>query len=383
MKKIYDVIVIGIGSMGSAACYYAASKGATVLGLDQFSVPNQRSSHAGYSRIIRMAYFEHPNYVPLLQHAYRNWATIEKESNQDLFHKTGLIYFGKEDSQLIQGVRNSASKYNLNIHELTVQESNKSYPQFNIPSSYERILEPNAGFLNPSKCIQTYKELAIKVGCEIQEQTSVKSYTIKGDLIEVKTDKENFQARHLILTNGSWTSQLNQNLKPLLKVSRQSYFWFEPKDPNAFLSNVFPCFNIEDEQAGLLYGFPYQKKSETQAAYGWKVSQHVHGLSSDPNALDREIKQAEIDEIIALLEAYIPNGFGKFLDGGVCMYTNSPDEDFILGHLPDSNQKISIACGFSGHGFKFASAIGEILAELSLEKKTSAPIDFLSPDRFS
>jgi len=376
--KIYDVIVIGVGSMGVSTCYYAAQKNAKVLGIDQHQVPHTEGSHTGQSRIIRKAYFEHPNYVPLLEHAYQNWAKLEEEFGQKLFYKTGLYYAGKEEDILISGFLESARKHNIDFKNLSAQEVKKSYPQLQIPDAYTQVLEPDAGFVLPEKTIQCLKQNAIKHGAEIHEHEVVEGWRIERDLVVVKTNKASYQAEKLVITAGAGTGKIYPAIDSSLKVTRQSLFWVNMKNPERFTFPNMPCWNIDDpDMEGLFYGFPIIEEAQISGNRGFKLAHHVAQEIVDPYNYSRVIPEIEQQNIQQFLERYFPNAFESISATATCLYTNSPDEDFIIDHLPNTNKMVTLACGFSGHGFKFVPVIGDILSDLSLLGATELPISFL------
>lgn len=383
MNNQFDVIVLGVGSMGSAACYYLARKGYRVLGLEQFDIPHDQGSHAGQSRIIRKAYFEHPDYVPLLERAYHNWNEIEQLSNERIYFPSGLLYAGKPDGVLINGVRESASKYNLRVETLSANECRVGFPQFQIPKYYEILFEPDAGFVTPERAILVFTEQAIKAGAAIHTKAKVKSWSKEGDNIIVKTQSETYTCKKLVITAGPWAGELIQSLAPQLKVTRQAILWSVPKDWSAFTPEKFPCWMIDDEhQPGMYYGFPALPVGKFGAPIGLKTAYHYPGTITDPSHVNRAPLPEDEADLVQAMNKYLPQGYQSTHVMKTCLYTNTPDENFIVDFLPGYGNDVAIACGFSGHGFKFASVIGEIMADLAIEGKTEMPISFLSAKRF-
>lgn len=381
-KRNFDVIVVGAGSMGSSACYHLARQGHSVLGIDQFDVPHEQGSHAGQTRIIRKAYFEHPDYVPLLETAYQNWAEMEEQSGIQLFYKTGLLYFGKANSPLISGVKNSAAKYGIEVNELSPGKLKEAFPQFDIPTDYERLIEPAAGFVTPERAIMIYLEQALKNGAIIKTRESVISYITNSSGFQLKTNQGSYACKKLILTAGAWTDQLLPEFKSRLNVTRQMIAWVKPKKQNAFEPGDFPCWTMaHPEGKGLYYGFPILPVDQFGPPPGMKVAHHYPGNVTEPNKVNRETTQEEESNLIQFLNEFIPQGYKTTQTTKTCLYTNSPDHHFIMDLHPE-NKNIVIATGFSGHGFKFASAIGKIVADLAITGKTCQPIDFLGLDRF-
>ena len=379
----YDVIVLGVGSMGSAACYYLASKGVSVLGLEQFNLPHENGSHSGQSRIIRKAYFEHPDYVPLLERSYHNWVQIEQESGADLFHKTGLLYFGKSDSELLTGVKKSSEIYNIEVDELDRNNLSNEYPQFEITEDYSCLYEPNAGFVTPERSILAHSELALRKGAEIHLMEKVAKWRKNGDSIEVQTDKTTYQCKKLIISAGAWTKEVIPQLQPKITVTRQTIAWVVPKKWDNFTLGNFPCWTMDDNfNDGIFYGFPILDSSKFGAPIGLKIAHHFQGKEFHPDHVDRTIEASEEEILIQFMNQFMPQGYESTHLMKTCLYVNSSDGNFIIDALPD-NKDVIIAAGFSGHGFKFASVIGEILADLAITGKTDLPIDFLKLNRFS
>ena len=382
--KNYDVIVIGVGSMGAAACYWLSKRGHHVLGLEQFDIPHEQGSHAGQSRIIRKAYFEHLDYVPLLHRAYENWKQLEKETGTQHFFKTGLLYHGPSTHAMIKGVREAALKNNIRLDNLKDQQKEPKNFQFNIPQNFESIFEPDAGFIRPEKAVTLYKEEAIKAGAEIHTKETVLAWKKENDGIKVTTDKSTYHASKLIITAGAWAGKMIPQLKSSLKITRQLIVWVKPKDEKLFAPDRFPCWMAaDDKRDGVLYGFPYLTKKEFGEPEGLKFAWHHPAEETNPDHVNRIISKEEIEKLIQQVAEYIPAvAEADIVAAKTCLYTNTADENFIIDYLPGYEKDVTIACGFSGHGFKFVSVVGEILADLAIKGKTSQPIDFLRLRRF-
>jgi sarcosine oxidase len=382
MPNHFDYIVIGCGSMGMATCSFLAERGCQVLGIDQFSVPHESGSHAGQSRIIRKAYFEHPDYVPLLERAYQNWRAIERVSDSTLYYETGIVYFGKPEHPTMMGVKNSANRFRIPLEKVSPADTRKKFNAFEIPSNFETLFEPKAGFIKPEHSIRVYRDHALKNRAFIHENENVVTWKKVGKEISVVTDKAAYTCLKLIITAGAWTSNVLPQLRSELHVTRQVLGWFDPKDPDLFALTNFPCWFIEDPDHGMFYGFPLLPFETFGGPIGLKLASHRTGLSSDPDHVDRNVKQSEIDDLKYVLSKYLPVAGNETITTKTCLYTYSPDENFIIDHLPGYDKQITIACGFSGHGFKFVPVIGEILADLAIHGKTNLPIEFLSLKRF-
>jgi sarcosine oxidase len=383
MSKSFDVIVLGVGSMGSATCYNLAVSGVSVLGLEQFEIPHDQGSHAGQSRIIRKAYFEHPDYVPLLQRAYENWHAIENKTGSQVYFPTGLLYAGKSTDILIKGVRESATKYKINIESLSKSETTSRYPQFRIPEDYEVLFEPDAGFVTPERAISLFVEQAKSFGAQINAKEKVISWTQEAGIIKVITDKDSYTCKKLVITAGPWAGKMIPGLSSSLRVTRQVIAWVNPKQPKLFELQKSPCWMIDDDKhPGMYYGFPILSVDEFGLPAGMKLAYHYPGLTTDPDHVDRNPSKEEEQNLIAALDRYLPEAYSSTHVLKTCLYTNTPDEHFVIDFLPNFEHDVVIAAGFSGHGFKFVSVVGEILADLATNGKTDLPIGFLNAKRF-
>ena len=380
-KTNYDVIVIGVGSMGSSACYQIAKQGHSVLGLEQFDIPHEMGSHTGQSRIIRKAYFEHPNYVPLLERAYQNWRSLEQEISNQIYFKTGLLYFGPSNHLLIKGTQKSAVKHGIEVNELSQKEQLNKFPQFKIPESYTNLIEIDAGFITPERAILSFIKQALKYKAVINTKEKTIEWSKKDGIIEVKTNKQTYKCKKLVLTTGAWTSKFS-NIKNL-EVTKQIMAWAQPKNLDMFRLKNFPCWTFADPSVnGIYYGFPSLPSSSFEEPIGIKFAHHTKGTLSDPDIVNKNISKEEEKILIEAIKKFIPEGIETLISMKTCLYTYSPDEDFILDFY-NNNKDVVIATGFSGHGFKFASVIGEILSELVIKGKSIHPINFLSYNRFN
>ena len=373
----FDVIVLGVGSMGSSTCYFLANRGHRVLGLEQFDIPHELGSHLGQSRIIRKAYAEHPDYVPLLVRAYHNWKALEEQTGSQVYFKTGLVYFGRPTDATIKGVRLSADKYRIEVKTLSEAETARKYPQFTLPSGYERLEEPDAGFVTPERCILLFTDQALRHGATILTKTKVSNWKRDGRGFIVSTNRGEFSCRKLVITAGPWAGKMIPGLSSRLRVTRQVLAWMKPKKWEPFALGQFPCWIVDQ-----FYGFPVLPVGTLGGPIGLKLARHFPGVVSDPDALDRVPAAADERELVDALNRFIPDGYAETHVMKVCMYTNTPDENFILDYLPGFEKDVAIAAGFSGHGFKFSSVVGEIMADLAMNGSTALPIGFLNARRF-
>ena len=236
----YDVVVLGVGSMGSAACWFLAAGGQKVLGLEQFDLPHENGSHAGQSRIIRKAYFEHPDYVPLLRRAYENWRSFEVQTGSVIYHRTGVLYFGRAENENIAGIRKSASLHNIPIENWSAEQYKKKYPAFHIPPDFDAIFEPDAGFITPERAVEQYVHDARKKGALIKTGTKVISWRHEGTKVRIITDEAEYTGDKLIITAGAWASQMIPQLEVGLQVTRQLLAWYHHRIPRHFQKAIFP-----------------------------------------------------------------------------------------------------------------------------------------------
>jgi sarcosine oxidase len=370
--------------MGSSACYHLSKRGYKVLGLEQFSITHENGSHAGQSRIIRKAYFEHPGYVPLLSRAYEGWKNLEEETGEQLYFKTGLLYSGRADNEIIKGVKESASLYNIDIETPDKALVEKKYPQFKIPGGFDTVFEPDAGFVTPEKTIRLYAGLAKKYGTIIQTNEKIIEWKKEGDVVVVKTNKGTYHSNKLIIAAGVWAGKLIPGFANKIKVTRQFAGWVKPKHPERFSLNDFPCWMIADENIpGCYYGFPMLSTEKFGPPEGLKLAHHYPAIITDPDNVNRTVTDKDVENLKYAMNKYFPGEFDGILSGKICLYANSPDENFIIDQLPGYEENVFIACGFSGHGFKFVPVVGEILSDLAIDGKTKLPIEFLNAKRFS
>jgi sarcosine oxidase len=370
--------------MGAPACYYLAKRGYKVLGIEQYTITHELGSHAGQSRIIRKAYFEHPDYVPLLQSAYENWKTLEEETGQQVYYQTGLVYFGKPEMAVIKGVNVSADLYKINVEKVDEVSSKQRFPQFSIPKEFETVYEPGAGFITPEKAIKLYAGVSIKLGAEIHVSEKAIGWKIEGNSIVLDTNKDSYRCSKLIITAGAWSGNLIPGMGEKIEVTRQFVAWIKPKNWDDYTLNNFPCWLIdEDERKGCYYGFPILPPDTFGAPHGLKIACHYPGRITEADKVNRQAEDEDIENIRYALDKYFPGTFNGMVTSKTCLYASLPDENFIIDRLPGYEDHVTIAIGFSGHGFKFAPVVGEILADLSIEGRTKHPIGFLNARRFA
>ncbi len=373
----FDVIVVGLGGIGSAAAFHLASRGARVLGLDRFPIAHDRGSSHGQTRLIRLAYFEHPDYVPLLRRAYALWHDLEARTGEPLLVESGLLMAGPGDGPVITGALASAAAHGLDVERLTAREACNRWPVFALPGSWEAVHERQAGYLFVERCVAAHAAAAERAGATLETAVQVHGWRTDGDGVIVTTDRGEWAADRLVLAPGPWAAGLLQLPALGLSVLRKSLFWYRPAAAASpsLAAGACPCFAF-DAPAGFFYGFP------SIDARGVKIAEHSGGRPvADPLNVDRTVDAAEEHAIESVIASHLPTLGSSRADHAVCLYTMSPDHHFVVGLHPD-HDRVAIAAGFSGHGFKFASVMGEALADLALTASTPLPLGFLSPRRF-
>jgi sarcosine oxidase len=374
---IYDAIVVGLGGMGSATAYQLAGRGKRVLGLEQFSPAHDRGSSHGRSRIIRQAYFEDPAYVPLLERAYELWEQLERETDRDLMTLTGGLMIGRREGELVSGSLKSAEAHGLPYELLDAAEIRDRFPPFSPDPETVALYEERAGFVRPEESVEAHLDRADALGAELRFEEPILSWEASGEGVGVETAAGSYGAERLVITPGAWAPRLLADLGLPLEVERQVMYWFEPKGGlEPFRPDRFPIFIWEPDDGNMFYGFPAQDDDRGVKAAFFRAG----GVPTTPGTIDREVRREEIDFIRGYLAECVPDLAGRCLEARVCMYTNTPDLHFVISVHPDHPQVV-VACGFSGHGYKFCSVVGEILADLASEGSTRHPIDLFSPAR--
>lgn len=374
----FDTIVVGSGGMGSAAACHLARRGARVLALDQFPLAHDRGSSHGQTRLIRLAYYEHPDYVPLLLRARELWRDLEAGTGRRLLVESGLLTAGPPAGAVVAGTLASARTHSLPVESLTAREALVRWPALRMPDDWQAVFEARAGHLAVEDCVRAHAEGAVRAGATMRHGVTVHDWRIENGRAVVRTDSGDFAADRLVLCPGPWAGGLLRLPRPPLVVLRKSLFWYAPPDAAAspYSAGRLPCFAF-DTPAGFFYGFP------AVDGRGLKVAEHTGGRPvAAADDVDRRIDPVEQCRIEGWLGDHLPGVGTSLADHAVCLYTMTPDHHFLLGPHPDHPQVV-LAAGFSGHGFKFASVVGEILADLATTGQTRHPIGFLSPGRFA
>ncbi|GJD47664.1 Monomeric sarcosine oxidase [Methylobacterium crusticola] len=376
MAPIYDVIVLGVGGMGSAACWHLARRGQRVLGLERFDIPHAMGSSHGVNRIIRLAYFEDPSYVPLLRRAYENWRDLETRFGEPLLHVTGSVDAGPEGSRVVEGARAACRAHDLPHEVLSARDLNARFPGYGLPPGHTALLQQEGGFVASERAIVAHVAMAQHAGAEIRARERALAWEPTPDGVRVRTERGTYEAGRLILSAGAWMQDLVPALAGRAVPERQVLGWFQPREPDAFRPRAFPVFNALFDE-GHFYGFPVWGQP------GFKLGLYHHLRETGPaETIDREVHPRDEAALRGALARYFPKADGPTMALRSCLFTNTPDEHFVLDALPGLPQVIA-ASPCSGHGYKFCSVIGEILADLATEGRTRFDIALHGLGRFA
>jgi sarcosine oxidase len=369
-RKHYDIAIIGLGTMGSFAAVELAKRGCTVAAFDQFTPPHGRGSHSGATRIYRVAYAEGTGYVPLAQRAGELWDRASEELGRPLLHRTGMLYMGPRGDGFLREVAGSASDHHLAVETLTAGEVFRRYPAFEIPDYYAGLIDTQAGWIDVDASITSSLAEAKRFGVECFFDRPVKGWNATAGETQVHLEGETISANGLIITAGAWAGDLLRGLGLPLKVKRKVLAWFDPSVPEIF--DRMPIFAFADDWT---YGFP------NVPGMGVKMAVHAGGsYLADADSPVQPAGPDDLDPLVATAAKYMPRLGSRVVRTATCLYTMTPDDDFIVDRHPEF-KNVAFAVGFSGHGFKFAPVIAEALADLVLEGKTVLPVGFLALDR--
>jgi len=371
-----DVIVLGVGGVGAAACYHLARRGLAVIGLDRFPPGHDRGSSHGATRIIRLAYYEHPDYVPLLQRAYRLWADLSAAAGERLYHETGLLEVGPVGGHLVEGILQSARQHALDIERVSAADCERRFPGFRLGAENVALFERRAGYLRVEECTRAHARLAAEAGAAFRIGETVLRWRAAGRGVEVETTAGRYSAGRLVITAGAWAGDFLAALGVHLQVVRKALFWYAAETSVYDEGQGGPCFFFQT-LGGEFYGFPVRDPE------GVKLAEHTGGLPvADPLAVHRAEDPGETERIEAFLASHMPQVSRRRQRFATCLYTLSPDRHFIIDRHPESPQ-VAFAAGLSGHGYKFASVLGEVLAGMGPGETPAAPLGFLALDRFA
>lgn len=374
--RVYDVIVAGVGGMGSAACYHLAARGLRVLGLERLDIPNAFGSSHGQTRIIRLAYAEHPSYVPLLRRAYALWHEMGERADERLLYTTGGIDAGPEGDGLFEGSLASCLEHGIPHEVLDGAEINRRFPGYRLPTDQLCLYQRDAGFVLPERSVVVHVTGAQALGAEIRAREPVTEWQpVAGGGVRVSTARGQYEAGALVLSSGAWIGAMAPALAPLAVPERQVLGWFQPEDPDLFGPDRFPVGNLAFEE-GRYYLLPVWNTP------GLKVGLYNHlGERGDPDTLPR-IATAEDEAVLRrCISRYFPGADGPVMALSTCLFTNTPDEHFIIDTLPDPPEVLVVsAC--SGHGFKFVPVVGEIVADLLTTGRSRFDLSMFRLGRF-
>jgi sarcosine oxidase len=369
MSSNPDVIVIGLGGMGAAAAWQLARRGVRVLGLEQFPLGHDRGSSHGHTRIIRQAYYEHPAYVPLVRRAFEGWYDLEQCQGTHLLTACLCLTLGPPQGELVEGVLRSAAEHGLPVEKLAAADVPRRYPAFRLEDTgLVGVVEHTAGVLYVDRCVAALADEARRHGATLRDNEAVLGWEHSGSGVEVRTTAGRYRAARLVVTAGAWAGRLLGTWGQSLRVMRQVVLWLGAADPALYRRDRFPIF-IADTPGGVYYGLPALDRR------GLKVAQHYGAAElAGPEQVERTLTADDEQGVRRFVRAYLPGADGPRQDASVCMYTLTPDRHFLIDRHPEADEVV-LAAGFSGHGFKFAPVVGEILADLVVKGTTTWPIE--------
>ena len=370
----YDVIVAGLGGMGSAAAYHLAARGQRVLGLERFGPAHDRGASHGGSRITRQSYFEGADYVPLLLRAYELWHDLAERSGREVIRLTGGVMVGLPESRTVAGSRESAERWGLPHEMLTADELRRRYPTMNPNPDEVALYEANAGFVRPEETVLAHLSLT---DADLRFEEPMLSYRSTGDGVRVTTAKGTYEAGHLVITPGPWAPQILGDLNIPFSIERQVQYWFRPTGGTGPFTD-HPIYIWEDADGVQVYGFPAIDGPDGGAKIAFF---RKGGVRTTPETIERAVHDDEVAVMASAAGSHLPDLPGSLLRAKTCLYSNTPDEHFVIAAHP-RHASVTVACGFSGHGFKFVPVIGEILADLAMTGTTKHPIGLFDPARF-
>ncbi|CAM4414349.1 Monomeric sarcosine oxidase [Mycobacterium basiliense] len=371
----YDVIVVGLGGMGSSAAYHLATRGRRVLGLERHEPAHDKGSSHGGSRIIRQSYFEDPGYVPLLLRAYELWEKLAVDAGRDVYRLTGGLFVGPPDCLTVSGSLRASLEWGLPHELLDAAEITARFPNFTPQPEDIALYEAKAGIARPELTVRAHLDLAEKFGATMQFTERVLDWKQTTDGVRVTTDRSVYTAERLVICPGAWAPQLLGQLGVPIRVERQVMYWLDPVGgASRFIDH--PIFINENASGAQIYGFPAIDGPHG----GVKVAFFRKGIDCTPDTIDRSVQALEINEMTARVTELLPALAGPCLRAVTCMYSTTPDQHFVIAPHPHCAHVI-VACGFSGHGFKFVPVVGEILADLATEGVTAQPISLFDPQR--
>jgi monomeric sarcosine oxidase len=362
----FDVIIIGGGTMGTAAAWSLGKRGRRALVLEQFQHIHSLGSHSGETRIIRHAYAESPEYVPLVQHADRLWQELEAETGETVLIRAGGLELAAPGHTHARDARLAADLHGLRYDWLSPQEANRRWPVLRVPDDWDALFSPDSGFLLTEPALRAMGLAAKSLGATFIEDTAAYRWGAAADSVWIDSATERFEAASLIITAGAWSTKLLQDLGLPIEVRRKTLWWQQVSDREAYQPDRFPVF-ITDADIGSIYGFPIY------GAPGLKIANHAGGEPVEPESVDRTTRPWENRDCLDLAALLLPGVQSHVVKSAVCLYSVTPDTDFIVDRYP-ALPHVALGAGFSGHGFKFAPAIGEMLADLVTSEAAASPL---------
>jgi len=368
------VIVVGVGTMGTAACAHLAMRGANVIGLERFTIGHTHGSHGGQSRAYRLAYYEHADYVPLLKRARELWLELNAASGREIFHAVGGVYLAPQDADFVRLSHEAAQSHELEVELLDAKAVRQRYPVFDIPDDWQGLVEDAAGFIVPEWAIDAHAGIARANGADLREGVQVLGWSATDSGVRVDTTDGPIEGDRLVLCGGVWAGPLCDVEGMTIRPSRQVLGWVDAAASAPIDRGTLPVWALELADTSVLYGFP--RMQGLPGPSGFKVARHWAAETCDPDDLDRSPCNADADDFLRHLKRYLPGAAGPATEMQICLYGNTDDGHFRIG-LHSASDRVVVAAGFSGHGFKFQPVIGEVLADLALDGTTGHEIDFL------
>ncbi|ROP54545.1 N-methyl-L-tryptophan oxidase [Streptomyces sp. PanSC9] len=380
MSPSYDVVVIGLGGMGGAAAHHLSARGARVLGLERFGPVHSRGSSHGGSRITRQSYFEDPAYVPLLLRAYELYEDLARATGREIALLCGGVMVGRPESRTVAGSLRSAERWGLPHEMLDAKEIRRRFPTLSPEDDEVALYESRAGLLRPENTVAAHLQLATRQGAALHFEEPVLRWEPYRDGVRVHTAENMYTADHLVICPGAWAPRLLADVGVPVTVERQVMYWFQPRGGTGrFVPERHPVYIWEDAAGVQVYGFPAIDGPER----GAKVAFFRKGRVTTPETIDRTVHDDEVTAMAEHMARCVPDLPGTFLKAATCMYSTTPDEHFVIARHPVHPESVTVACGFSGHGFKFVPVVGEILADLALTGSTAHPIGLFDPARLA
>jgi sarcosine oxidase len=377
--KTLDAIVLGLGGVGAQALRVLGQRGARVVGLERFGRAHDRGSSHGATRVTRHAYFEHPDYVPLLRAATAGFQDLESATGAPLLDACGVVLLGPSGSAVVRASAAAAERWGVPVERLDAAEFRRRFPAFRVDDGDEGLWEPGGGFVRPEASIRAALADAESHGASVRTGAAVRGIEEDTDEVRVHLDGETLRARALVVAAGAWTPQVLPSLRPLLRITRQVQGWVRPEDPAQAAPSALPCWLIDRGAAPPLYGVPVDPLAPGPPLA--KVAVHGSDWDVSPDHLHRSVGPDERGRLASLAGQHVPGLRGPLLAARTCMYTQTRDEHFIVDRLPGRPRTVVVA-GLSGHGFKLTPALGRVAAELCLDGETELPIGFLGLGRF-